>query len=185
MRKYLYLLAFVLLCFSSCTPKTTKDIQKVVGQPLNIPTTLTAHIQKRDTTLSIQNNTPKLLVYYNFDGCSSCKLKELLIWNDRLAELDSIAPQCQPIFIMNVGTHEQKTRMDLLVYQFARPVLFDRKGDFESLNLLPDSQMLHTFLLDQNNKVVLVGSPVSNLGMWKLYKSTIQKMSANGGTLPQ
>jgi hypothetical protein len=33
---------------------------------------------------------------------------------------------------------------------------------------------MHTFLLDENNKVVLVGSPIRNEMLWELYKELIQ-----------
>lgn len=179
------LISLISCLMFSCTSKTTQDLQKVLGHTLTIPAGMTAHVQKRDTTLSLCDSAAKLVVYYNFQGCSSCKLKELIYWNDYLEELDSIAPQIQPVFIMNTGNKEVKTKTDLIVYQFKHPVLFDKIGEFEAVNLLPKDPILHTFLLDKYNKVVLIGSPINNPKMWDLYKSAIQKLIDNGGILTQ
>ncbi|WP_256620806.1 hypothetical protein [Rikenella microfusus] len=40
-------------------------------------------------------------------------------------------------------------------------------------------------MLDKDNRVVLVGSPIGNPKMWELYKSTIDRLVENGGILPK
>ncbi len=69
--------------------------------------------------------------------------------------------------------------------RFDYPVFLDTAGVFERSNPgLPANPVFHTFLLDRENRVVLVGSPIGNAKMWDLYKSTIARLVANGGTLP-
>ncbi len=55
---------------------------------------------------------------------------------------------------------------------------------FLTTNPIPSDYRFHTFLLDKDNRVVLVGSPIGNPKMWELYKSTIARLAAHGGTLP-
>ena len=71
-------------------------------------------------------------------------------------------------------------------YRLQFPVLLDTAGIFERSNpQLPENPVFHTFLLDRDNRVVLVGSPLGNPKMWELYKSTIDRLVANGGILPK
>jgi len=69
--------------------------------------------------------------------------------------------------------------------QFDYPAFIDEKQAFATDNPhIPDDRRFHTFLLDKNGKVVLVGDPVNNPGLWELYKTTITLLIENGGTLP-
>ena len=46
---------------------------------------------------------------------------------------------------------------------FDYPILLDTLGEFEKLNPhLPKNGTFHTFLLDENNNVILVGNPLRN-----------------------
>lgn len=55
------------------------------------------------------------------------------------------------------------------------PLFFDHKNAFFVKNKIPKENNLHTFLLDKNNRVVLIGSPINNEKMWNLYKEVISK----------
>jgi hypothetical protein len=49
-------------------------------------------------------------------------------------------------------------------------------GSFERLNPhLPANEQFHTFLLNEENKVVLAGSPVHNEKLKKLYLAELNK----------
>jgi hypothetical protein len=51
---------------------------------------------------------------------------------------------------------------------------------------IPTDPRLHTFLLDRDGKVVLVGDPANNHELWELYKTTITELvENNGGTIGQ
>lgn len=48
-------------------------------------------------------------------------------------------------------------------------------------NSLPQTNLLHTFLLDQNNKLVLLGNPIDNEKLKSLYKTSLIKISSVSG----
>ena len=53
----------------------------------------------------------------------------------------------------------------------------DPKSDLLFNNKIPyDKPLLHTFLLDQYNKIVLVGSPIGNMRLENLYKQEILRL---------
>ena len=56
-------------------------------------------------------------------------------------------------------------------------VLIDQDGDFYDKNPhLPKSNLLHFFLLDQNNNVVVVGNPTRNETIKNLYLINIEEL---------
>ena len=78
----------------------------------------------------------------------------------------------------------ENLKSGLHVHRFDLPVFYDPDGAFERANpQLPENPVFHTVLLDRDNRVVLVGSPIGNPKMWELYKSTIARLVENGGAL--
>jgi hypothetical protein len=72
------------------------------------------------------------------------------------------------------------------VWEFDYPLLLDGSGAFSAANPhIPTDNRFHTFLIDKNGKVVLVGDPVNNPALWELYKTTITTLIENGGTMPE
>ena len=62
------------------------------------------------------------------------------------------------------------------------PVVIDKYNDFRSINhSIPADSRYHTFLLDRNNRVVLVGNPLASDAMWSLFRKTLDNMLANDG----
>ncbi len=53
--------------------------------------------------------------------------------------------------------------------QFNFPVIFDEKDDFVKKNDLPYDSKFHTMLLDENNKIIILGNPVNNKELKELY----------------
>lgn len=163
------------------------DVRQWVGSEVVLSDTLSARADGRDTTLTVCDSisSVKILTYYSAEGCTPCKLKELLQWKPLIEEYatDSLV---RFIFVLNpANTTEREIEMTLYGMRFAHPVFYDRSGSFESSNPgLPENPVFHTFLLDRDNRVVLVGSPIGNPKMWTLYTSTIAKLIEGGGRLP-
>lgn len=66
------------------------------------------------------------------------------------------------------------------------PALIDENGLFPAANPhIPADSRFHTFLLDKNGKVILIGDPVNNPPLWELYKSTITTLIENDGVMPE
>jgi hypothetical protein len=93
----------------------------------------------------------------------------------------------QPLFVFSPRAGQStKIRNMLLLYRFDYPILLDDRGLFPAANPhIPADQMFHTFLIDKNGKVVLVGDPVNNPQLWELYKTTIATLIENDGVMPE
>jgi hypothetical protein len=70
--------------------------------------------------------------------------------------------------------------------EFDHPVFLDEHQAFPKANPhIPADNRFHTFLIDKNGKVVLVGDPVNNPQLWELYKTTIATLIENDGVMPE
>lgn len=49
--------------------------------------------------------------------------------------------------------------------KFDIPVYIDSEDRFNRLNRFPSDPIFHTFLLDKDNKVAVIGNPVHNLAV--------------------
>ena len=57
----------------------------------------------------------------------------------------------------------------LTIYQFAYQIIYDTRDEINKLNQFSKEERFRTFLLDNRNKVVLIGSPINNEKIRKLY----------------
>lgn len=154
-------------------------IASVRGMVVDIPALLDTLRPVRAASEYEDTACFKLVSYFDATGCTSCKLKELYVWRRMLA-LDSIS-SC--LFVFNTSKMEAPVQT-LSNYRFNYPMYMDSLQIFEHCYpQLSKIQQFHTFLLDRDNRVILVGSPIGNSKMWNLYKSTIERLKKNGGVL--
>lgn len=161
--------------------RSAQDIRRWIGTRVEIPSDLAARADGRDTLLAPDDSgaMAKVLVYYSAEGCTPCKLKELMQWRPMIEELAGVS-EARFVFILNPSrTTERELDMTLYGMRFTHPVFYDRSGRFEAANPeLPTNPVFHTFLLDSANRLMLVGSPVGNAKMWELYKRTAADLTA-------
>ena len=114
----------------------------------------------------------KITTFLNAD-CSQC-LYELLSWKDLIDEFgnDSIS-----VLIYLKTTDINATEMFLYDIEFTYPVIIDTYGSFIKQNLIEDDKMFQTYLIDESNKILLVGNPIFSENIKELYSSTIKQLS--------
>ena len=114
----------------------------------------------------------KILLYVDSVGCSSCRLK-LLEWKQLMEEADSLF-QGKVGFLLFFQPKNVIEINDLFVQNmFNFPVFMDINGIINDLNSFLQVMQYQCFLLDSNNKVLMIGNPVSNMKIWELYKEQI------------
>ena len=116
----------------------------------------------------------KMVLYINQDGCTGCKLRQLIpIFMFILENQNN--ENFGAIIILNTSDIEYAKQI-LKEIRFCKTVFYDLDGSFERLNThLPSKEHFHTFLLNKENKVLLVGNPVHNEKLKKLYLKEIRK----------
>jgi hypothetical protein len=129
-----------------------------------------------DTICSRINNRPyKILLYLDAKGCASCKIQTEK-WKSIIAEADSTLPG---LLSFKLYFHPKKNESHiyyaLRLDKFDYPVYIDRKDRLNELNKFPMDPDYQCFLLDRNNRVVLIGNPFTNPRIWKLCKKIISE----------
>lgn len=111
----------------------------------------------------------KLVVFVDSISCSGCFLNKLITYfeiNDSL-----VKKRGELLVILNPKKNRiDEIRKTLLTDKNPFWCILDKNGDFSQLNpWIPDNELLHTFLLDENNGIILVGDPSSNPKIRELF----------------
>ena len=178
-RMVITVVTFCTICFSSCEDKNRADAAKIVkewtGKEIKFPQELFCTSMGTDTTcVDLYSDNYKILLYVDSLGCTSCRLN-LSEWKKIISESDTVFPKS--IEFMFFFQPKQKDEREL--YQifksngFKHPVFIDKTNEIDKLNKLPTRPEYQCFLLDKDNKVVLVGDPSKNKGVWTLFKKVI------------
>ena len=184
MKKY-YLFLLCSAIFLGCGKiKLKNELKDFVGLKITIPHNLQATVQGKDTLLSgFGDRDMKLVVFFDSVGCSSCQVKQMNQWQEIIDFSKATKQKFNIVFIFSpkIGkSFLHEVRNSLRASQFSYPVFIDTLSSFLSANpAIPDDKRFHTFLLDENNKVVLVGNPQGNEKLWQLYKGEIQNRIAD------
>ena len=141
-----------------------------------------AIIHKRDTIFNLNVESPKIVVYYNSNGCTLCRLRELIFWKSLIYEMQKMPADCDTsrvefVFIFAAGDNQEQLRDALENYNFPLPVLLDVNLDFEKDNTLSKVEDKQCFLLSKDNKVEIVGLPIYIPKLWQLYKTRIAELN--------
>ena len=158
--------------------EATKIVNEWIGKEIRFPDNVPCYISGKDTlpNLCSENFRKefKILLYVDSAGCSSCRLN-LFEWKQLMEETDSLF-QGKLGFLLYFQPKDEKEMGGLFVRDgFNNPVFMDTKGVINNLNRFPQVMQYQCFLLDSNNKVLMIGNPVSNMKIWELYKEQIEK----------
>ena len=167
----------VCLCLASCTESDKERLSRLVSEwerkEILFPGHSTFTIQGKDTVeFNFKDADYKVVTYVDSAGCTSGKL-QLHRWKELVAEVDSLTDGRVP-FLFYFHPKDRKelrylTRRD----DFTYPVCFDEQDELNRLNQFPSDMTFQTFLLDKENKVVAMGSPVLNPKVKELYLGLI------------
>ena len=156
-----YFIGIIAIClFYACQGNSDlKSVKKMIGAQLYFPENLTAILNGKDTMpLNILYHNSKLVVWYDSTECSSCRIRHLFAWNDIISYANSLGNDFDVIFIFSPSYKDaENVNTALHSNQFGHTIYIDSERDFYRQRVkLPKRDYLRCFLLDKNNKVVLV-----------------------------
>lgn len=167
-------LAFLLLACGDTRKQGVIDLlESWQGKEIQIPTHATFTIQRRDTVTHFIQNKYKIITYADSIGCISCKLK-LLEWKKFMLTVDSLCPDSVQFLFFFCPNRGIDIYQELRMKKFNYPVCIDKEDELNKLNHFPSNTVFQTFLLDKENKVLVVGNPVHNSKIKDLYLKVIQ-----------
>jgi len=186
-------LLLILSCvvFSVCSCKdnkkkqeeATKIVNEWIGKEIRFPENVTCYIFGKDTLPELCNEhfqkEFKILLYVDSTGCSDCRLK-LLEWKQLMEEANNLFYGKVGFLLFFQPKDVKEMRYLFIRNRFNYPVIIDKKGDLNNLNRFPKAIQYQCFLLNSNNKVLMIGNPVLNRSIWELYKEQIVGGKENG-----
>ena len=149
-----------------------KIVSEWTGKEIIFPADIECTYLGRDTVCPGQDTPYKILLYTDSTGCTDCKL-QLYKWNALIEEAETIMPGEVSFHFYFQPQDEQELKFMLRRDNFRQAVYMDRRSKLHGANKLPDNMSYQCFLLDKDNKVVLIGNPTLNPAVWDLYKQTV------------
>lgn len=129
-----------------------------------------------DTTYS-NSKVKKLVMFVDSASCSGCFINKLVQYyniNEHLNQKDG-----QLVIVFNPPQNKiEEIRRKIIRKELPFWCVLDKTGDFLLKNpIIPDNELLHSFTLDENDNIILVGDPLSNPDIMDLFLKQINQQS--------
>ena len=178
-KRSLLQLLFLILIFFSCnnvTKKAENKVTQLTGDTIHLPQK--AEIIYKDSLYSkklLAPSKPKLIIStFLWGECHSC-IADLKKWEE-FYEYTLNNEEINLLFFLYISDLEifKKNSYTKKIHKY--PLILDYENKYLlNNNLSTDKKMYQTFLLDSNNKVILVGNPIYSEKLMELYKEEINK----------
>lgn len=172
MKHLMYLIALLFLVACDSSHEISKKIKEMESAPVTIDySSMSCWINDSLITEKPWESEKgmKLISFVDSSLCSECNIKKLAIWND-IIELEQQYEGFNVVFILGVKegmTSYISTQLHLS--GISHPIYLDETQSVLTKNPhIPQESMYHTFLLDEKNNVVMVGSPVEGENIEKI-----------------
>ena len=171
---------FWIMCLwllASCSESREEAMLRLVNEwkdkSVIIPVRSVFTVQGKDVVdFNYRDAEYKILVYTDSVGCTSCKL-QLPKWKRMIAEVDSLTGGSVPFLFYFHPKDSKELCFYLRRDNFTYPVCFEEDDYINRLNRFPSDMTFQTMLLNKENKVVAIGSPVLNPKIKDLYLEII------------
>lgn len=172
------LVSILTSCSSIQEKKDKLIVQKWIGKEILFPHSIVKFDSKDSLfyTYSTTQNKYKILLYVDTAGCISCKLK-LYEWQGFIKKAYTEFGDKLTFEFFFHPTKKLDIRKLLKSYEFSYPVYIDYADSLNKLNDFPKEIKYQCFLLDSNNKVLLIGNPNFIPDLWNSYRQIINKTS--------
>lgn len=164
----------LLMCHGCHTSRTETEIKQLSGKQIQFPETYemikSRNVPGYDDPL---NKRLKIVTYIDENMCSLCAMRILVDWQLFLKDME------RDVGFVAIAFSGDKEALEsaLTELDICLPVLYDINNTFLSLNRLGHIRArCRTFLLDGQNRVILVGEPLNSPRLKTLYKTTIKSL---------
>ena len=152
------------LFFACSNPKQRieDDIKKLCSQRIAIPYDYFQEYKGNEKVETERLTSPfKLIVYNDSSQCTTCAINHMDVWVPLLDSLASFEGKIEVAFIFSPKREDYANLTHRARLPF--PIYVDSSCAFSQMNKnLPANAMMHTFLLNEKDSVILVGDPVRN-----------------------
>ena len=184
MRKIGYILSFTIgCCIITACNSHKEDVQKALEKMQSSTICIPYERMECWTSDSILEDRPwnkaklKLEHYVDSATCSTCYLQKIAIYGLLFSMEAQSNNDFYNVFIINPNIIAKKKLIsDFSGKLIPQTIFVDSSNVFmESNPNLPSESMYHTFMLDENNKVILVGNPMLNKQIEDMMLSIVEE----------
>lgn len=173
------LFLFLIFCFlsGSCTNRHSqleKEILKLQSKPVFIPYDALYNVYRQGGCDSLKGSY-RLVVFTDSLSCSSCALKHLVDWIPLLDSVNTLGGNVNLLFIFDPPHNARHTFKHRLGSISGFPIYLDTCHAFIKCNPhIPDNSSFRVFMIDRKDSVVLVGNPLSNYEIQRIFFNLIK-----------
>lgn len=153
-----------------------KDVHALVKywteRKIEIPSQCVFVVNAVDTVVLDNKHIFSVVNYIDSIGCIRCK-SQLPAWKNFIDEIRSIFGDKISVMLFMHPHKLVDAKYAIQKDTFPYPICIDLNDELNKLNHFPDDDRFRCFLLDENNRVVLIGNPVHNPKIKDLYIRTI------------
>lgn len=164
------LVGLIFSCITSACRKMDiyQNVKQHIGKNLTFPDSLIVKTQGKNVANPLHKPSDyRIINYLDTTQCVPCE-SQFHEWQLFKHTLDSLNLNAEIIFI--IWSKEYKElEMSQTVNKCNIPCIYDTQNHIGILNRFSPNPEFHTFLLDSLNKILLVGNPVRNKTVQKLY----------------
>ena len=167
---FFFVLILSMLAVLSCVNRNGKAVQShdLLGRSVTFTSELKPTFNGRDTNLVIEEGI-KMMIFYDSIDCTSCLMNQMYEWSDIINYCEE--NDVRLYFILSPSAYEFYTLINLLrIQSLDYPVWVDPSGSFLAANHFMLKGEKNSYLLDADNRIILVGIPLRNSALWEEYK---------------
>lgn len=181
-KQHLAIIAALILCltsFGSCKKLVYSiRLERMIGKQLTI-TDDYLFVKGTNPYYQFDKSDVKVVLWFSPKECSTCRLSGLS--NYRQLE-DFCRDSVKNVGVMYIfsPSEEKRELFEEVIENTTRDasIFVDYDNKFGSSNkFLSSEEELHCFLLDSENKIVLVGNPMLSNSVFNLYKNKLKELS--------
>ena len=172
------LLASLMFLFSCGKKSLTAEILQIQSRPIDLTAGEDAVCYENGERTSYRSGDSayKLIIYIDSTSCSPCFISHMQDYIATVEELDSVGIRTVLIFEpVRERVEDVKTSLEQQSFPF-QTVVVDHTAFFSDNQHLPSYSLLHSFLLNRKNEVVIVGNPVRNTKVKELMLNTVKSL---------
>lgn len=168
------LLSYMISCDSN--PKIREGLEGMQSSKVQLFQDSMLCINGNSIIKEQEHKQLKLVVFVDSSECSSCALDRLGEWLPYLQSHNGLNDFLFLVILESKKLDIEYAKEQLEIASVHTPVYIDTLSIFRKHNpQIPDNKLFHTFLLDESDKVLLVGNPLRNEQIDKLLRKIVKE----------
>lgn len=173
---FLFTVMLMLLSSAGCSSGLKNDIADMIDKTFVCETQSYEKFGEEPSRNSRQISEYKFtfIAYFDSIECMECHINKLNNWNKFIQICED--NDTRVLFLFNPKRGDiMNLKMNIMRQRFKYPVYIDTCGSVKKHNnWIPKNPICHTFLLNDKNKVIMVGDPRKNISIMNLFNSMVK-----------